>query len=449
VQPYWQWRYTPTRELLPPDQLREELMSLLDDATRLRLRADVPVGAYLSGGLDSSVTAALSQRHARNRLRTFSVTFPEREFDESQFQQQVVRRLDTDHQTLHCTPDAISAAFPSVVRHAEKPLLRTAAAPLYLLSRQVQQAGFKVVLTGEGADEMLGGYDIFKEAKVRRFCARQPGSSWRASLFTRLYPYLAQLQSQSPAYRHAFFRARPEDLESPYFSHIPRWEMTSQIKRMFHPEFAAQMCDEALDDDLRRLLPEDYARWPAFCQAQFLETVLLMPGYILSSQGDRVALAHGVEGRFPFLDHRVAEFAASLPPRWKMHGLDEKHLLKQTVKEIVPADVVGRSKQPYRAPDAQSFFAPESGQARGDYIEDLLDPRSLEESGIFLPEAARRLADKARQGKVTSTKDNMALVGILSTELLAHHFLPESAPRESCPAMACTSPVTSTVPMQS
>ncbi len=215
VQPYWNLSFTPIRETPRPEQLREELMSLLDDATRLRLRADVPVGAYLSGGLDSSVTAALSQRHATNRLRTFSVTFPEREFDESRYQQQVVRLLNTDHQTLHCTPETIANAFPDVVRHAEKPLLRTAAAPLFLLSQQVQQAGFKVVLTGEGADEILGGYDIFKEAKVRRFCARQPESKWRASLFNRLYPYLPQLQSQSPAYRQAFFRARPKISKAP------------------------------------------------------------------------------------------------------------------------------------------------------------------------------------------------------------------------------------------
>ncbi len=222
---------------------------------------------------------------------------------------------------------------------------------------------------------------------------------------------------------------------------------------MFDPEFAAAMCDESLDADLQRLLPEDYAGWPAFCQAQFLETALLMPGYILSSQGDRVASAHGVEGRFPFLDHRVAEFAASLPPRWKMHGLDEKHLLKQTVAGIVPPDVVRRPKQPYRAPDAQSFFAPESGRARCDYIEDLLAPSALEASGIFRGGAVQRLTDKARQGKLTSTKDNMALVGILSTQLLAHHFLPESAPSTSAsecyPIVLANSPVTETLPVQS
>ncbi|MFV1966960.1 MAG: asparagine synthase (glutamine-hydrolyzing), partial [Pirellulaceae bacterium] len=168
---YWNIRYDEPPVEVSSSQWADELRELLLDATRLRLRADVPVGAYLSGGLDSSVTAALAKRIIEGRLRTFSVTFDDEEYDESSYQRQLVDALGVDHQSVHCRQADIARVFPEVVWHAEKPMLRTAPAPLFLLSRQVHAAGFKVVLTGEGADEMLGGYDIFKEAKVRRFCA--------------------------------------------------------------------------------------------------------------------------------------------------------------------------------------------------------------------------------------------------------------------------------------
>ncbi len=176
VTPYWQLDYGAPERRRSAAEWSGELRELLTDATRLRLRADVPVGAYLSGGLDSSITAALAQRFSGDRLKTFSVTFEDDEFDESEYQRAVVESLGVEHHALHCGYDDIARVFPQVIWHAEKPLLRTAPAPLQLLSELVHASGFKVVLTGEGADELLGGYDIFKEAKVRRFHTRQPDS---------------------------------------------------------------------------------------------------------------------------------------------------------------------------------------------------------------------------------------------------------------------------------
>ena len=183
----------------------DQVRALLIDATRIRLRSDVPVGSYLSGGLDSSVIAAIAGRLAPERLRTFSVRFDNPEFDESEFQVEMATALGTDHSAVLCRASDIGANFPTVIRHAERPILRTAPAPLELLSGLVREEGFKVVLTGEGADEVFGGYDIFKEAKLRRFCARQPQSLRRPLLFRKLYPYLPKLQAQSAAYLKAFF----------------------------------------------------------------------------------------------------------------------------------------------------------------------------------------------------------------------------------------------------
>ena len=434
---YWQLDYREPSEPAGADPLAEQLRWLLEDATRLRLRADVPVGAYLSGGLDSSITAALARKISGRKLQTFSVTFPESEFDERDYQQQVARFLDVQHQSLDCSGDAIARVFPEVIRHAEKPVLRTAPAPLYLLSQLVQSAGFKVVLTGEGADELLGGYDLFKEAKVRRFAARRPDSSMHAALFRMLYPYLPAMQSQSVALRQAFFQVRPKTLADPLFSHRPRWDMTGQLRRLFSPDFlpADQGCD--LCDDVLQTLPEDYARWNPFSQAQYLETTILMPGYLLSSQGDRMAMAHSVESRYPLLDHRLAEFAAGIPVRLKMKGLREKHLLKRATTDLVPAAITGRTKQPYRAPDAQSFFSKNWEQPRAEYVEPLLAKDRLQADGVFNPSAAAALMQKIRRGKALGVRDNMAFVGLLSTQLLIeqmiNHFTPCVAPERSQP----------------
>ena len=173
VRKYWDldFSYDDDRRI-SEDEYAAELMDVLVDATRIRLRADVPVGAYLSGGLDSSAVALLATKFASTTLDTFSIAFDSGEFDERTFQEQAARHLGTRHHVLCCSPEEIAGAFSDVVWHAESPLLRTAPSPMFLLSKTVRDKGYKVVLSGEGADEVLGGYDIFKEAKVREVPAR-------------------------------------------------------------------------------------------------------------------------------------------------------------------------------------------------------------------------------------------------------------------------------------
>lgn len=430
VRRHWSLRF-PAANGTPPIHEREsaeELLSLLQDATRIRLRADVPVGAYLSGGLDSTVIAALARQFVPDRLRTFSVRFDDADFDEGAFQQDAIRHLGTDHQELRCSDLDIGRAFPQVVWHTESPVLRTAPAPLFLLSKAVRDAGFKVVLTGEGSDEMLGGYDIFKEYKIRRFMAAHSDSRLRPLLLKRLYPYLRNIASQPEAYLQAFFHAGEDDMLDPLASHRPRWRQTSGIKLFLSPGVKAALNGRCADNDLRARLPLAFPSWDGFHRAQYLEACYLMPGYILSSQGDRVAMAHSVEGRFPFLDPRVAEFAAALPPTLKMKVLCEKYLLKKCAAGLVPPSVARRTKQPYRAPDAKSFFP--GGQPL-DYVDDLLSPAQLRRDGIFDPAAVAQLVRKACEGRVTGLRDNMAVVGIVSTQLLLHQFVNICSPEVS------------------
>ena len=417
---YWHLEYAPENDGTEDGQerLTEELLALLLDATRIRLRSDVPVGAYLSGGLDSTFITALTKKLVGDRLRTFSVSFDDAEFDESAYQKEASAFLQTQHSDVHCSYEDIARVFPEVVWHAEQPIVRTAPAPMFLLSELVRNSGFKVVLTGEGADETLGGYDIFKEAKIRRFWGRNPASAWRPLLLKRLYPYMETIQRQSSAYLKSFFHVTAEDLASPFSSHLPRWALTAKLKMFLSEAVRAETKSYAAVLELEQALPRSYASWSAFNQAEYLETMYLLPGYILSSQGDRMAMAHAVEGRYPFLDFRVVEFAAKLPPRLKMKVLDEKHLLKQAANGLIPESIQKRYKQPYRAPDGNSFF-----RSTGNYLEEMLSPEKIKREGIFNPQTVAALVAKFKSGRATSTKDNMALVGILSTEILLERFM--------------------------
>jgi len=400
-----------------------ELRSLLHDATRIRLRADVPVGAYLSGGLDSTYTTSIVRREFNNLLRSFSITFSDQRFDETAYQQKAVADLDTRHHTINCTEKNIGEAFPEVVWHTEVPILRTAPVPLYWLSNLVRQNDFKVVLTGEGADEVFAGYNIFKEDQVRRFWSRQPDSKLRPRLLERLYPYVfSQGNSRAKTYLEGFFKKSLNDTASPVYSHRVRWQNTSQLQSFFSDDI--QHTSDGLEGFVERhlqQLPPEFGSWPSLCRAQYTEMSIFLSNYLLSSQGDRMAMAHSVEGRYPFLDHRVIEFGSRLPARFKLNGLEEKFILKQAATDVIPQELVDRPKQPYRAPISKCFL----GEEKLEYVEELLSENALGKAGYFNTQSVARLVAKCRKqaGQLLSERENMALVGILSTQLLDHHFI--------------------------
>ena len=438
---YWHPSYPRVRgegprdaEACSLDEAVDGLRARLLAASELRmLRADVPVGAYLSGGIDSSYVAWLARDAVRGRFHTFSLRFEDPEYDETRYQRLMVERLGSDHAEVVASRRDIAEVFPTVVAHAERPLLRTGPAPLFLLSKLVRDRGLKVVLTGEGSDEMLGGYDLFREAKVRRFWARQPASTERPKLFDRLYPWLARSPAAARGLAVQFWARGLDRPEDPTFSHGPRWASASALQRLFAKDWRQRAAEDPRPGPVEALvasLPSDFDRWSELARAQYLEVVTLLNPYILASQGDRMLMANSVEGRFPFLDREVMAFANDMPARFKLQGLDEKHVLKRAAAAVLPREILERPKQPYRAPDAACF----TGADAPEWVREVTTEAALREVGVFdapavtaLFEKARRVAAKGGDGSF-SNADNMAVVGVLSTQLLARTFVTAPSP---------------------
>lgn len=395
----------------------DTLDQLMESSVSLRIGADVPVGGYLSGGLDSSITCAVASRMSAQPLRTFSVTFDDPRSDESAHQESVARFLTTQHHVLHISTTAIADVFPEVVWHTETPLLRTAPAPMYLLARATRDAGIKVVLTGEGADELFLGYDLFKETVVRLFCLRQPNSRVRPMLFDRLYPTPTTTSNVGDFRRRFFLTASTPD--DSLFSHVPRFLLASRIKDFYSIETRIGLAGSDPLAELRQSLPNAFVNWSAENRAAYLELTTLLPSYRLSSQCDRMAMAHGMEQRFPFLDHRVFEFAASLPSWSKLRGLRDKEILRRWARAFLPESVVRRPKRAYSAFDVASVF----DVSQREYVRELLSPEAIRRTGIFDLASVAGLVRRCVAGRVTGVAENEALVAILSTQLWYQSFI--------------------------
>jgi len=419
---YWQPDFSEHSELsdLSLDDAAEALGERLARAVRLRLRADVPVGAYLSGGLDSSVIGRLIRQVDSSPLQTFAVRFADPEFDETDHQRRMAELLRTHHEEIVCSADEIGKALPEVVWHCETPLLRTAPAPLFYLSELVNRRGMKVVLTGEGADELIAGYDIFKEDKIRRFWARQPESSVRPALLSKLYSYVADAQVRSGSLWRKSFSRGLTDVEDPFYSHRIRWSNAAWSLRFLAPDLRGGADPEEMNAGMVGAMPPNWRSWQPLARSQMIEIHTFMSPYLLSCQGDRVAMGHSVEVRYPFLDPHVVDFCAQLPRRLKLRGLQDKVVLRRLASGILPREISQRPKQPYRAPMGSVVF----GQRVPDYVDDLLSESSLAKFGLIEQRSASKLIQKARRraGRMTGEREQMALIGLVTLQLLARLF---------------------------
>ncbi len=421
IHPYWRLSFSDQQAISLGDAV-DQFRSLFKDSLALRMRADVPVAAYLSGGIDSTSTTAFIKKMYPEALNTFSIGFEEKDFDESVFQKEVADQFNTRHHSVSFKNEDVVDLFEKVIWHTEIPVLRTAPFPMYKLSRLVRDNGIKVVITGEGADEMLGGYNIFKEAIIRHFWAKYPNSKLRPLLLKKLYPYLPQINGAGTSALKMFFGYKLTETDSPAYSHLLRWNNTSRIRHFFSKEYKETENVDFIRDYEAKIACA-VINYSPLEKAQYIESNVFMSGYLLSSQGDRVAMGNSVEGRYPFLDHRLMEFCTSLPDDLKISGLDEKFLLKQVVKDIIPQSVLKRPKQAYRAPIAQALLNDKTG-----FVDEFLSNSKLKETGVFDPDKVGKLLLKLRKSSVMNEVDNMALMGMLSTQVLDKLYIKDYRP---------------------
>jgi asparagine synthase (glutamine-hydrolysing) len=218
------------------------------------------------------------------------------------------------------------------------------------------------------------------------------------------------------AYLSAFFGTGLTQKDRFDYSHRLRWDTTSRAKRFFSRELQYSLNDCRPE---QVAFPDDFVQWDSLSRAQYLEINTFLSQYLLSSQGDRMLMAHSVEGRYPFLDHHVVDFCNRLPSSLKLYGLTEKYLLRKLAREWLPEAIWRRPKQPYRAPIHRSFFH----SSMPDYVRELLSPEAINAVGLFDASVVCQLVKKIEQGLPIGESDAMALAGILSTQLIHHQFV--------------------------
>ena len=321
-----------------------------------QLQSDHGYATYLSGGIDSSALAYILSKISKTKLDAFSIAFHDPEYDESIYQKKISEELNINLHQVFITKQKISKVFPDVINHSENILFRTAPAPMYLLSKEVAKNGHKVVFSGEGADEVLYGYDIFFENRIRHFWSKQKNSKLRPLLFKKLYKYLPQFQnSRYFEMIKDFYRVNLNQSNSIFYSHFVRWQQYNYTRQFFNiPDR-----DYNLDNEfrlLKQILPDKFKLISYDKKAQFFEMNTLLSNYLLSSQGDRMTMANSIEGRYPFLDEDFTEFVSRIEPNKLAPTIKSKNLFRQAFKNKISDQIIYRSKTAYQAPEARCFI---------------------------------------------------------------------------------------------
>lgn len=415
---YWDINFPKESDIKPISMWQEEVSQSLNEAVRIRLRADVPVNAYLSGGLDSSILLTLLKENKDWGLESYSVRFLDKDYDETYFQKLIIDSTGIKNNNVLISPQMIGEVFEDIIWQSEQPVYRTAPAPLLYLSKMVNNSGNKVVLTGEGADEIAWGYHIFKETLLRCNLINDPENEEWLSKIEGLYPYLKQFNKRYINILKQFYQKSLDNPNSPLFSHDIRMNNGRYVLNFLKPGFKEIISSIDITESIISTLPHAYNTWTPLQKTQYLEMKTLLSGYLLSSQGDRMLMANSVEGRFPFLDHNVIELFSLMPDDIKLKVMNEKYILKETFKNSLPKEIIERDKQPYRAPEGLCLLS--------DYIKEKhLNKKSVEKLGFFEWEYVEKLKNKIEHTGSThfNFNDNFAFVNIISTQIFAHKFI--------------------------
>ena len=332
----------------------ERLREVLDEAVRLRLRADVPVGCYLSGGLDSCSVIGLASRHLSNPIRAFTLTFDRPDYDESAIAEEMATKAGAEYYPVPIRQDDLADHFADATFHAETLCFNAHGVAKFVLSRAVRDAGYKVVLTGEGSDEIFGGYAHFRRDMLLYDNGGQDPATVQA--------LLGELERNNPVSRGLLLpdgqTVSTEGVKK-ILGFTPSWiEATSgnlfKLRAMLSPDYVAEFAGH---DSYRALLnsvdvPGRLAGRAPVHQSLYLWSKTILAGYILVILGDRMEMAHSVEGRVPFLDHKVVETVVNLPVSAKIRGMTEKYVLREAARHVLTDTVYKRQKHPFLSPPA-------------------------------------------------------------------------------------------------
>lgn len=363
MRPYWDFDYPAAHELSASRSEVDciaEFRHALEEAVRLRLQADVPVGCYLSGGLDSCSVLGLAAKHSPKPLRAFTLTFDRVEYDEEKEAREMAARVNAEFYPIPIRQDDLAKHFTPAILHSETLCFNAHGVAKYLLSRAVRNAGYKAVLTGEGSDEILGGYAHFRRDML---LYNQQGQNP-----AHVTEMLRQLTDLNPVSRGLLLpdgEARPLENVKRLLGFVPSWMETFSARfNKMQPLLSAEFRQRCLEGDpYQALLSEIDVRGQLsgrepVNQALYLWSKTLLPSYILTMLGDRMEMAHSIEGRVPFLDHIFVEVVRSLPVNLKIRGMTEKYVLRESVRDVITDTIYGRQKHPFLSPPA--ILNPES-----------------------------------------------------------------------------------------
>jgi asparagine synthase (glutamine-hydrolysing) len=383
VIPYWDWDFPQATSIAvdrTPREWIERLGNTLQEAVRLRLRADVPVGCYLSGGIDSCAVLGFATQLSTAPIRAFTLSFDHAEYDEADIAERQARKSGAELCRIDIRADDLADHFAAAVYHSECPVLNAHSVAKYLLSRAVRDAGIKVVLTGEGSDEVFGGYPHFRRDHILHGDSERSPSE-KAHL-------LRNLEAANVSSAGTLLPRGTTHLESVQRilgfvpSALQGWaQISSGLLHVAHADFIAEFAER---DSFRVLLNcldvERQLKGRAVLnQSLYVWGKTMLPNYVLTNLGDRMEMAHSVEGRLPFLDHHVVEEAARMPVEMKINGMTEKYVLREAARHVLIEAVYARQKHPFMSP-------PATLQPNGKlwaFIQDTLRSKLLEGPGIY------------------------------------------------------------------
>jgi asparagine synthase (glutamine-hydrolysing) len=418
---YWEMNF-PDQGTEDPGTDRRRLLDdfegVLRRAVAKRLRADVPVVSYLSGGVDSGTVVALATLCRGRPIPTFTIQIPTPDLDETAPATRVARQIGVDPVVVRCGSHEVLETYPELIAAAESPVIDTSCAALLLLAREVHSRGYKVALTGEGSDEWLAGYPWYKLHRVLGILNGVPGLPL-ADLLRRGYLRFIG----APGSTWSYNRRNEEAVAGPN-AWLNLYGIYALSKLRF---YSRSMFEATLDHspyaDLQ-LNVERMRRWHPLNRGLYLGARVLLPGLLLAGKGDRVAMHSSIETRYPFLDEDVFAFLARVHPRWKLHGFQDKYLLRLLAERWLPRDVARRPKVIFRAP-FDTFF----GEQLPPFVDQLLSEESLNRTGYFDAEAVKRWRRdfrKLRPGSLPRMSVEMGLTAVFATQLWHHTYIDAS-----------------------